>query len=385
MKRVAIIFPNYAVGGAETVTNMLAEALRTRGFEFVLVTSGSKAEVKSAAFSEVLALDFLTSRYDPTVTARLAEALQPLNIDIIWLAVDELAAIRSLRKALSPGGKIIYHLHGVPFYQATIKAAYHDNPNNPVAIAKWFFFKHLRENLFKSYTRRYIKRTRQTASDVDSFITLSEGYTRELVDKFPEYAAKFQTIHNPIAESGDIVVPEKKTEILYLGRLTRADKHPDLLLKIFAKVAAAHPQWTLKIVGDGPEREHLERLAKKLHIDRQTQFTGFTSTPAEHLATASILCLTSKCESWGMVLIEAMQYGVTPVAFNCSAGVEEVLSDGRGILVPPGKINTYADEVNRLIDNPKSRQQICSNHADFIKSLSIKNIVTQWEKLLQNQ
>ncbi len=383
MKKVAIVFPNYAIGGAETVVNSLAEALKPHGFDFTLITSTSSPVIKTSPFHKKLALDFLTSRYDYKITAQLADTLRPLSVDILWLAVDEFADIPTLRKSLNPGAKIIYHLHGVPFFQAHIKAAYNGNSGNQISYVKWLLFNHLREKLFRTYTKRYMKRTRKTAADVDVFITICESYARQLAEIYPEYADKFCAIHNPIINEQTSYTPaDKKNEIIYLGRLTHADKRPDLLLKAFAQIAHSHPNWQLKIVGDGPERQILQQLALELKINTQTHFIGFTTNPARHLSSASILCLTSECESWGMALVEAMQHGVVPMAFNCSAGVNELLANGRGVLVKPGDINGYATKLSELMDNQTLRNNICATHPEFLSTLSIRHIIPQWQKLL---
>ncbi|MCM1309723.1 MAG: glycosyltransferase [Bacteroides sp.] len=383
--RVAAVLPSY-FGGGETVTNALVKALRPKGYEFILITHAANAEKRSEViremFDDCVGVDIDLAHYSLSTTKVLTEILRPLKIDILWLIGDEFSNIPTLREALNPGAKIFYHLHSVPFYQAKLKDTFHGKRSNIAAYAGWFLIKHLREKLFNSYQLRYMQRSRQTAADTDRFITISQGYTRQLAALNPDLAAKFLTIHNPLIQrTGTFSLIEKQNEILFLGRLTRADKRPDLLLKIFAKVASSHPQWQLKIVGDGPERQNLEQLARELHIDRQTQFVGYSANPAEHLAAASILCMTSAFEGWGMALVEALQYGVAPMAFNCSAGVEEILTDGRGILVPPGEIDRYAAELARLMDSAVLRQELVGSASKFLKSLSITNIAPQWEQL----
>lgn len=368
------------------MTNALVRALRPCGFEFILRTNSAnankRAEVIKEVFDDCIGVDIDLAHYSSNTTKALAEIIKAQNIDILWLIGDEFSDVPLLREALNPSGKIFYHLHSVPFYQAKLKDTFHGKWSNIAAYTSWYLFKHLREKLFKSYQKRYVKRTRQTANDVDRFITISQGYTQQLAAIYPELSEKFLTIYNPITRLTETNLPlEKKNEIIFLSRLTHADKRPDLILRIFAKVAGSHPQWKLKIVGDGPERENLERLARSLEIDRQVRFIGHSSNPAEHLASASILCMTSAFEGWPMALIEAMQYSVAPMAFNCSAGVEEILTDGRGILIPSGDIDGYAAELARLMDSAELRHQLTDSTSEFLQSLSITNIAPQWENL----
>ncbi len=385
IKRVAAVLPAY-FGGGETVTNALVNALKPHGFEFILITSSKnakkQADVITEVFDQSIGLDIELAHYSKTTTNALANVLRPLNIDILWLIGDEFCDIPVLRHALKPNAKIIYHLHSVPFFQIRLKDTFNGNHGNRLAYANWYLFKHMREKLFRLYQRRYKKRTRKTAADVDTFITLCESYARQLAEIYPEYADKFHAIYNPIINEQTSYTPaDKKNEIIYLGRLTHADKRPDLLLNIFAKVAPSHPQWRLIIVGDGPDRNKLEQLAIQLNICRQTRFIGFSHNPSVYLVSASILCQTSAFEGWPMAIVEGMQQGVVPIAFNCSAGVEELLSDGRGILVEPDNINEYAAHLTELMDSPSLRRQILDTHHTFLQKLGIKNIIRQWLSL----
>jgi len=372
MKRVAAVIPNYLGGGAETVTDAIVKALCPRGFEFILITEkvipGCSRRVRGL-YSEVVLADIPLAHYSKTTTIRLAEFLRPLQCDILWLIGDEFADIPLLRSALNPGGKVFYHLHSTPFFQVRIKTALSSR-------------KRLTEKLFHNYSRRYRRRTGRTAADVDGMITLCGGYAEQLKALYPTQADKFRAIYNPAATTNDRPAVEKKREILYLGRLSYADKRVDNLLRIFAKIHDAHPSWKMKIVGDGPERENLQRLAADLGLSR-VEFCGFSANPAEHLASASILCMTSDFEGWPMALVEAMQYGAVPMAFNCSAGVTEILADGRGELVPPGNLHLYAERLSQLMAAPDLRSEIIARHAPFLEKLSIPKIAALWENLFQ--
>lgn len=369
MIRVATIIPNYLGGGAETVTDSIVRALKSRGYEFVLITQrvvdGCTNRV-AELYSEVIYADFPMAHYSPRITQRLFDVLKPLKCDIAWLIGDEFADIPLLRQALNPGGKVFYHLHSIPFFQVRIKES--------------FPKKRLMNKLFGTYSRRYHGRTEQTVANADAVITLCRGYAEQLRKLYPAHAEKILTINNPLPDVDISATPRKLKDILYLGRLSRADKRLDLLLNIFAKVTPSHPEWRLKIVGDGPERHDLEKLADDLGLGN-VEFCGFCADPARYLDSAAILCLTSEIEGWGMVLVEALQHGAAPIAFNCSAGVEEILADGRGILVPPGDVDRYAAELSRLMDSPELRQQLVSASPKFLQSLSITNIAPQWEAL----
>ncbi|MDE7336228.1 MAG: glycosyltransferase, partial [Muribaculaceae bacterium] len=332
-------------------------------------------------YSRVVIADFALARYSSTTSSRLAELIQPLKGDILWLIGDEFADISRLRAVLNPGGKVIYHLHSVPFFQVGLKNSFHGNESDRMAYGKWFLLKHMREKLLHTYSRRYAKRTGITATEADAFVTLCNGYRRQLAGLYPAHASKFRAIYNPAGKPVEVNPADKRREVLYLGRLSFADKRVDRLLNIFAMIAGSHPAWKLRIVGDGPERSNLERQAAELGLENCVEFCGFSSNPAEYLKSASILCMTSEFEGWPMAIVEAMQYGVAPIAFGCTAGVRELLADGRGIAVKPGDIHSYALQLSQLMASPDLRGEIVGTHKPFLRELSISNIAAQWKEL----
>lgn len=384
MKRVITVIPNYLGGGAETVTDTIAGALRTEGFDFVLVTEKVVEKCRrrvDSLYSGVVIADFALARYSATTSSRLAELIQPLKGDILWLIGDEFADVDRLRAALNPGGKVIYHLHSVPFFQVGLKNSFHGNETDRIAYGKWFLFKHMREKMLHTYSRRYARRTGITAATTDAFVTLCHGYRRQLAAIYPELDSKFTAIYNPAGKPVEVSPADKRRELLYLGRLSFADKRVDRLLNIFALIAGSHPGWKLRIVGDGPERANLQRQAAELGLDNCVEFCGFSSNPAEYLKTASILCMTSEFEGWPMAIVEAMQYGVAPIAFGCTAGVCELLADGRGIAVQPGDTHNYALQLSQLMASPDLRDEIIGKHKPFLSELSISNIAPKWKEL----
>lgn len=259
---------------------------------------------------------------------------------------------------------MVFHLHSVPYYQVLMKTT------TP--------FKQLRERLFKVYSRRFHKRMAATVSDADSIVVLCEAYRRQLVNEFPESRQKIHAIYNPAPPENTNESSATNT-IAYVGRLTFSDKRVDNLLQILAIAKPWLMGWRVRIIGDGPERANLEALANKLNL-RDVDFIGFQSPP--DLDGAQIICLTSEFEGWPTALIEGMEQGAVPVAFGCSAGVSEILADGRGIDIQPGNLPAFAGALTRLMASPELRKQMVAAAKPFLESLKPDNIIEKWVKIL---
>lgn len=171
--------------------------------------------------------------------------------------------------------------------------------------------------------------------------------------------------------------------MLYVGRLSYADKRVDRLLRIWSQVEADFPDWELKVVGDGRERRNLEKMADDLGL-RRVRFCGHSTRVEEHYATAAILCLTSSFEGWGLVLVEAQAAGVVPIAFGvfraASAGI--VGSDrSTGILVAPFDERAYAEELAALMRDEELRRAMQPAMIAKVSEYSLENTGRMWDRM----
>lgn len=151
----------------------------------------------------------------------------------------------------------------------------------------------------------------------------------------------------------------KQNIVLFVGRLTYADKRVDMLIDIWNLLKGKTNDWKLIIVGEGPEKENLEAQVKKLNLTN-VEFAGFSNNPKEYYDKAAILCMTSVFEGWGLVLTEAQANGVVPMAFGCSEGVKYILSPHQinGLIIPPFDKEIYAQNLLSLMNNKEKRLQI---------------------------
>ncbi|QHC27291.1 glycosyltransferase family 4 protein [Streptomyces sp. GS7] len=142
------------------------------------------------------------------------------------------------------------------------------------------------------------------------------------------------------------------------GRLVRG-KRFDLLIEAFSAVSVKHPDWRLRIHGDGAERTRLQHLIDGLGLSGRAELTGPRSPIEEEFAKASIVASASDAESFGMPLVEAMRCGVPVVSTDCPLGPAEIVHDGAdGVLVPRGDGRALAGALLDLIEDPERRREM---------------------------
>ncbi len=162
--------------------------------------------------------------------------------------------------------------------------------------------------------------------------------------------------------------PKIDGRILFVGRLENM-KGVDVLLKAFAKLrmnAQPHPSAgavSLRIVGDGSERKHLEKLAQDLKIADLITFVGRVSPEkvADEFAQASIFCGLSRSEALGNVFLEAQAAGCAVIATNVG-GIPDIVNDGEtGLLIAPDDVEAAANVIKKLLEGDDLRRKLLEN------------------------
>ena len=174
---------------------------------------------------------------------------------------------------------------------------------------------------------------------LDAFAVLTEG-AREDYDRLLNGKVKLVRIPNSARELGEPANLDAK-RVLAAGRLTR-QKGFDWLIPAWAQVEEKHPDWKLRICGEGNWRERLEAQIAE-HGLENLELPGSCPDMADQMSNASIYALSSRFEGFPLILCEAMSKGMAPVAFDCPTGPAEMIRDGEnGLIVPLGDIDAFA-------------------------------------------
>lgn len=169
--------------------------------------------------------------------------------------------------------------------------------------------------------------------------------------------------------------------VIAAGRLL-PQKGYDLLIPAFAKVVARHPDWQLRIYGDGRRRDEIRALIEEHHVYNHVYLMGRTTQLDDEMTKASLTVLSSRFEGLPMVLIEAMTHALPVVSFDCPTGPADVLTDGvDGILVPPEDVEGLAAAMIRLIGDPPLRRKMGAAAAQTAISYGPDAVNPQWEHL----
>lgn len=166
-----------------------------------------------------------------------------------------------------------------------------------------------------------------------------------------------------------------------VGRLEPI-KNCGSMIRAFNMVVKRHPDWTLRLYGDGSEREKLQRLIADLGLQGNVELMGFTKDVRAAFSKSSIACLSSLCEGFALVIIEAMECGVPFVSYQCPCGPRDLITEGvDGFLVPVNDEETMANRICQLIEDEELRKTMGHAAKEKARNYHIDNITKQWMTL----
>lgn len=235
----------------------------------------------------------------------------------------------------------------------------------------------------------------------DSLADITTNVSQEAVNEYIKNKAapknKITCIYNGIdtekfkpnishrLEKRDQLGLKKKTIFLAIGRLTEAKDYPNLLHAFYKFLSLKKKQdYHLLIVGDGPKREEITSIIKKLELEKNVTLLGIRDDVNELMNAADYFVLSSAWEGFGLVVAEAMATEKIVIATD-SGGVAEVLN-GNGYLVKPKDSNALCDAMieatllsmeDKKIKGEKSRMHIINN-------FSLDSISNKWIHLYKS-
>ena len=146
-----------------------------------------------------------------------------------------------------------------------------------------------------------------------------------------------------------------RIKLLFIGRL-RKNKGLHLLIEALSEIKKNN--WSLSVVGEGSEKENLEKLAAEMGIIKRVTFYGFRKDVDSFYRSHDILIVPSLNEPFGRVVIEGMQTGIAIIASD-SGGIPEIIDNGKnGILFGYNDIGQLRCAIEDLLDNRDKRIRI---------------------------
>ena len=220
----------------------------------------------------------------------------------------------------------------------------------------------------------------------DKIITLTTVDRNNYIKKYKINPKRVDYIYNWI-NSIDV---EKKynlysKKLITVGRFHK-QKGYDYLSRGAIKVLSRYPDWQWDIYGSGNDqiKQDLIKELDKGGVLPQVQFKGNVKGTDNIYPDHAIYVMTSRYEGLPLVLLEAKQYGLPIVSFNCPTGPAEIVLDGEnGYLIENFDINQMSQKIIELIEKNELRLGFSQNAMLDTDKFNKKKITKQWIELIE--
>ena len=220
---------------------------------------------------------------------------------------------------------------------------------------------------------------------LDGYVVLTQADALDYRADLPDARTEIRVIRNsvswPVAEEPP---PLETPVVLAAGRLS-SRKGFLRLVRAFAPVAAAHPDWQLHIYGQGEKRKAIRQLVRRLGLQHQVKLRGYTRDLPAAMREASVYAMASRWEGFPMVLIEAMSVGLPVIAFDCPRGPGEVVRHGaNGLLIENDRVRAFSRGLLALVEDEQLRRTLGHQALNDAHGYAAGAIAADWTRLIDD-
>ena len=387
--RIAYCIPHlYNSGGMERVLTQKVNWLAAHtDYEITIITteitpvgqSDVYFELDKRVSVEALNIDFDADYYKPLLSKYVCHAQR---MRAYKQALVNYIRVNKIDLCISLGGKEVAFMSSLPCR----------------SMVEFHFAKDHRQQLLDANHTGWFwhvlgrMRTWQLVRDVRSVGQIVVLTEKDKQDWQQAGCMNVKCIPNPCAIkyrvlSSEYGVQSTKT-LLAVGRL-HEQKGFDMLLEAWNNVQRDNVQctkdWTLRIVGEGPQRAALEQQIRDLHLTNVV-LAGRVENMVEEYDAASLFVLSSRYEGLPLALIEAMWCGVPCVSFDCPHGPAALLGDERGWLVPAMDVAGLAKQIVYAMSHSEEAVERAQRAQEYAyEKYSEANIMPQWVQVIENK
>ena len=190
-------------------------------------------------------------------------------------------------------------------------------------------------------------------------------------------------IHNPINPAlPERFDGERRKVFVAAGRLAKQKNYP-VLIHAFSRIVKDHPDYSLVIYGEGPEREALEELISACGLAYNIKIPGFSNNVYDQMLDCTAYVSSSDYEGMSNSMLEALAMGIPAVCTDCPiGGARTVINDKQnGLLVPIGNAEALYQAMKFIIENPEAANEMGMKAYELRSKLNIHDIANEWTKL----
>jgi glycosyltransferase involved in cell wall biosynthesis len=241
-----------------------------------------------------------------------------------------------------------------------------------------FYQKSKNDSLYSTFRFKVIRFLKQIA--IYKFnclvtITNEEDKERRSINRF--------VIPNPLsfAVKNKAALVNKKAMAVCVNPYV---KGLDRLLSVWSRISEKHPDWELDIYGQWETNSRFVTMAADLKISNSVHFLPPTTAIQNSYNQSSLFLMTSRHETFPMVLLEAMTSGVPCIAYDCPSGPRTIIEEGvNGFLIQNGDSDSFVKKLEMLIEDESLRLYLGQNAKNSVLKYDLDIIMMQWKSFFE--
>ncbi len=361
-----VCYPTY--GGSGVVATELGKGLARNGHKVHFITYRQPARLthfhENVYYHEVSSADYPLFEYPPydtALTSKLVDVIKYENLDLLHVhyAIPHAAVAYMAKTILLQEGRyipVVTTLHGTD-----ITLVGNNNAFAPVV----------------SFSINNSDGVTAVSEDLRSqtYATFQIDRDIEVIHNFIDFDRFRKTNKDHFKKA---IAPNGEFILTHTSNFRKVKRVEDVIY-IFQKVYNEVP-CKLLLIGDGPERQNLESLCRKIDLCHEVRFLGKQDAVEELLAVADLFIMPSGSESFGLAALEAMACEVPVISSNVG-GLPEINIQGQtGFLSDVGDVASMAGHAIELLKNREKLQSFRQNALKQAERFDIKFILPNYER-----
>ncbi len=369
MKKIVILALHLNYGGIERYISLLCKAL-SQEYQIEIISSYKYSDTPAYYFDESVKIKYLSDDYPDKVSIKkMIKKFQIIKI------IKELIRRKKLdRLILRKNIEEIKNLDSD--YVITTRIYHHQLVSKYLKNSK--VKKIATEHNYHNNNEQYINDLIGISNYFDYVVVCTD----ELYDFYKSKISNLVKIYNAI-ELSDKRVNLNNMNLISVGRLSLEKGYFDLI-EVMKFVHELDAMIRLTICGDGYQRNQIEEKIEEYHLSDCIHITGFLNDEAleKEYLNSSLYILPSISEAFGLVLLEAMNYGLPCIAFDRASGARHLLGNDVGILISNSDNELMARKIVELLHETKKLKEYQKKSLECVQKYSLKNMYMEWKKIL---
>lgn len=375
MKIVYCLPQIYKPGGIERIVSIKANYLVEHGYDVSLIFANQKNKPSFYPLSNLIKLYDLQVDYDSTLELpilkrilkkqtlkkvhrkRLEKLLFQLKADIV---ISTFTHEAEFLPSIKDGSKKILEFHFCRKHKKMMADAFHFSFLTRIAY----------------YCKSWIEEN-VVIPRFDQFVVLTEEDKSLWKNKIKNIIS----IPNIAPKNVEKLSSLTSNHIIAVGRLD-AQKGFDRLINNWKYIIEDNQDWVLDIYGSGPDEALLRKQILELGLEKSVIIHSPSLNIYEKYKESSILLMTSRYEGWGLVLSEAMSYGLPVIAYGCKCGPKDIITDSMdGFCINDGDAHNFIEKTKLLMNNRDMRRKFGNAASKNIQRYSLHEVMNKWDEL----